>query len=58
MRSRSWSGQIHQALGKWWRKHIVDECPDSRRERLRWELIHGIEQDSTLQEAMRSNRKY
>ncbi len=47
------SERINQVLGKWWRKYVVDECPKSRRERLRRELIPGIKQDVTLQEAMR-----
>ncbi len=36
---RSLNGQLKLILGQWWRKYIVDECPDARRERLRIEDI-------------------
>ncbi len=44
---------ISQALGRWWRKFVVDEDPDARRERLHWELIHRIQRDMASREARR-----
>ena len=51
-RSRS-SERLKQALGRWWRKYIVDECPDTRIERLRWERINNIKIEIALREALR-----
>ncbi len=52
MRTRSWSGRLSKVFSRLWRK-IVDECPDSRRERLRLEYICGRERIALL-EAIRS----
>jgi predicted alpha-1,6-mannanase (GH76 family) len=45
--------RLNQVFGKWWRKYIVDECPDARIERLRMERLKNIEQDVALLQAMR-----
>lgn len=53
--------RMKHVFGRWWRKYIVDECPDARQERLRWELIDGLKQNVDLREAVRlwelENRK-
>ncbi|MGO9170382.1 MAG: hypothetical protein ACLP7P_00220 [Rhodomicrobium sp.] len=55
------SERMKHVFGRWWRKYIVDECPDARQERLRWELIDGLKQNIDLREAVRlwelENRK-
>ncbi|MGO8952955.1 MAG: hypothetical protein ACLPWS_11865 [Rhodomicrobium sp.] len=44
--------RLNQAFGKWWRKYIVDECPDARIERLSIERVKDIKQDVALLQAM------
>ena len=44
---------LMQSIGRWWRRYIVDECPDTRIERLRWERINNIKIDIALREALR-----
>jgi hypothetical protein len=51
-RSRS-SERLKQAIGRWWRGYIVDECPDTRIERIRLERINNIKMDIALREALR-----
>ena len=53
MRSFFNSESIKLAFGRWWRKYIVDECPDAREERIRQERIENIKICADLQEAMR-----
>ena len=48
MRTRSRSGPLGEVFSRYWRK-IVDECPDSRRERLRLERICGQERIALLE---------
>ena len=44
---------LMQVIGRWWRRYIVDECPDTRTERLRLERINNIKIDIALREALR-----
>ncbi len=55
--NRTWyhskSEGFNQAFARLWRKYVVDECPDARKERLRQEHIDNIKQAIALLEAMR-----
>ena len=54
MQTRSRSPEwLVQVIGRWWRRYIVDECPDTRTERLRLERINNIKMDIALREALR-----
>jgi hypothetical protein len=47
------SERLKQAIGRWWRRYIVDECPETRIERLRLERINNIKIEIALREALR-----
>ena len=54
MQTRSRSSEwLKQAIGRWWRRYIVDECSDTRIERIRLERINNIKMDIALREALR-----
>jgi hypothetical protein len=55
MRNRIHSGsnRLQQAFGRWWRKYIVDECPEARAERIRQERMEDLKVYTALREAMR-----
>ncbi|MGA7329294.1 MAG: hypothetical protein WBX25_33630 [Rhodomicrobium sp.] len=52
MQTRSRFERLKHAIGRWWRRHIVDECPDSRMERL--SLERNVKMNMDLREALRS----
>jgi hypothetical protein len=47
------SGRLNEVLARWWRKMVVDECPEARRERLLQEHIDDIKQGIAVFEARR-----
>ncbi len=55
MRTRPQSGRLGQVFAKWWRRIVVDECPDERRERIRRERIDRILLDIVALEALRKS---
>ncbi len=53
MHAISGSERIKQVFARFWRRYVVDEDPDGRRERIRRERMEDLKINSDLREAMR-----
>jgi hypothetical protein len=49
---KKWIKSLKRSAGKFWRRYVVDECPDEK-ERRRRQRIGNIMHDTILLEAMR-----